>query len=77
MELKTKDITNELFKDVEQSKTKISKRVGAWLQKDFLREVVLYGSNFWFTGHNIHNYVYDYIVRWGNKKGYTHISQTK
>jgi len=80
--MKTQDITKELWKDMENRKTKIQEKVYNWMQRDNLNAVILYGDAFWFeltcpSTNTMPDYVYEYLRKWGKSKGYRYYTESE
>lgn len=70
------NITSQLFQDAQQDERQVAKRVYEnYLNKDRLNAVILDGNVFWIENgaYRMPNYVYDYIVEWGEKKGHDYL----
>jgi len=62
-------------------KYKIWKKIYHWLDCDNLEDIILDKGVFWFektcsTAH-FPNYIYNYLIKWGEKKGYTFLYHLK
>jgi len=72
-----KTLTQELWQHVENDKTKQGQKVYNVLNRDLLNDVILNGDVFWIETtsqiFSIPNYAYNYIIKWGEKLGYTYI----
>ena len=57
---------------------KIWNKVYNWLDRDNLGNIVLDHKVFWFEKTcslaTFPNYIYDYLIKWGTKRGFTHLS---
>lgn len=76
----TKDITSQLWQHVENSNTKLSKRVLNWLNYDWLNSIQLDKNVFWIEYNynaDVPNYIHHYIVKFGEKLGYRYLYNSK
>lgn len=75
MSEESKNILPWVFEYTENQDTKIANRVRKWLDKDYMRGIILYKNVFWFElGRNdIPNYVYDYLKSHLKKQGYEYL----
>ena len=75
------NISNLFWEHIENSDTKISKKIYEWLSRDNLNAVILDDKVFWFeltTSYCVMpNYIYEYMKKWGRKLGYTYLYDIK
>jgi len=77
------DLLNMLWGEAEDKKDKykIWSKIYKWLDRDNLGDIVLDNNVFWFeltcSLATFPNYIYDYLVKWGEKKGYTYLYNIK
>ena len=78
-----KNIIKELWEHAENKKdsVKIVGKVHNWLNHDNLSSIIVDDNVFWFELTNSYtimpNYIYNYLKRWANKKGYTYLYDIK
>ena len=78
-----KNIINELWEHTESKKdsVKIVGKVYNWLNCDNLSSIIVDDNVFWFELTNSYTimpkYIYNYLKRWANKKGYTYLYDIK
>ena len=74
-----KTLLNMLWEEAEEKKDKckIWNKIYNWLDRDNLGNIVLDNNIFWFEKTCslaiFPNYIYDYLVKWGEKKGYKYL----
>jgi hypothetical protein len=75
-----KNITSQLWNDIEQGKdkTKIANKVYHWLNKDNLGGIyTIDNDTFYFIPVNsfvsIPDYIYNWLKKWGKNKGYRYL----
>ena len=71
------NLLDDLWSEAELKRDnyKIWKKIYYWLDCDNLGDIILDRGVFWFektcsTAH-FPNYIYNYLINWGEKKGYT------
>lgn len=73
------DLLNDLWVEAEKKKDtyKIWGKIYHWLDCDNLGDIVLDDNVFWFeltcSLATFPNYIYEYLVKWGNKKGFIYL----
>jgi len=74
------NLLNELWFEIETKQDKQSQKVLKWMGKDLLNNIELDKDVFWFetnTTTQMPNYAYDYLIKWGEKKGYRYLYNIK
>jgi len=67
------NIINEFWDHIENKKTKQAEKIYNWLNYDNLSNIIVDDEVFWFeltrSDTILPNYIYDYMVKWGEKRG--------
>jgi len=75
---KTKDLLSDFWEYIEDKKdnNKQAEKIYNWLNHDNLGAIILDENIFWYemnSGSVMPDYVYNYIKKYFNKKGYTYL----
>lgn len=77
--MEEKNIICELWQEAERKKdhVKIWGKIYQWLNGDNLSGIELLGTVFYFQKTSSYssfpNYIYNYLIKWGEKRGYTYL----
>lgn len=75
--MKEKDFLSEFWNYLEEQETKISDKILKWLNNGKLFSIIAYDGTWWLETANsmskVPNYVFDYIEKYMDKKGYKYI----
>ncbi|MDK2790624.1 MAG: hypothetical protein PWP15_1131 [Methanothermococcus sp.] len=75
--MKEKDFLSEFWNYLEEQETKKSDKILKWLNNGKLFSIIAYDGTWWLETANsmskVPNYVFDYIEKYMDKKGYKYI----
>jgi len=78
-----KNIIGELWSEIEnkKEKSKMAEKIYNWLNKDNLSSIIVNDNVFYFEKtsslSSFPNYIYKWLVKWGEKRGLTYLYNLK